>query len=227
MKSHILKSMAENIENTASSQTIRGIAVPHVRRLASILAGFEGTIQSRMAGDTPERHVERIVDSAGKIRAKAQTVSDTLLRQIGDAHNRLEAQAREKAGIKPTNGPEAAEIRAIVRGMSRKSQLELLKSRDPEVLNALVGANPLLHGIDKATLDATVNDMLNHAAPEETAEMAELTEFLGTVSVITREATEAATQATDDEYTREVLRKAQEAEGVHNEFLSKLEEVGS
>jgi hypothetical protein len=217
--------MADHIEGRTKSQTIRGFGVTHLRNLASILEEFEKTIENRMPSDTPERHVQRIKTNAEGVIKKANTVSDTLFRHVADALDRVEKQARERAGIKPTTGTESAEIRAAVRSMNRKAQLELLRGRDPVVLSALLGGHMVTHGIDPDTLSATVNDAIAKAAPEEIAEIRELEEFAETISVSTKQAKQAATDATASDYVSDVLKRAGQAESVHNSFIEQLNQL--
>ena len=221
-KSLVLQSMAESIERNSQSKTISTHILHDVRRLAVLVGSFENTIDSKRACDTPERHVSRIMENANSLKSVAESIEASMHIAVANRRESLHNEALAIAKLTPEPGAAAAEIREVVRSMNVHERSELLRTRDPEIISALVGSNPLLHGVPQDGLDATIKEMIAKAAPEATKEMRELDEFTSTISTITEQAREATKDVTESQHVKDVLKAAQEAESVHSEFLEQL-----
>ena len=222
-QSQSIRKLAEVIGSTSSSSVMKTKIAPKLNQIASMMKSFEQTLDITMPEDTPARHIKRILKNGEQLLQTSQRIDTELLNTVSASMQELKNTATDKARLSRSyykSDPE--EIRRVVRELPFKKRHEIVNEKDPEVISALIGQHPILHGVKDQHLNDITNTILEAAAPQEMAELKELEGFIETREMINNEIKSFITEVNSNKQVQKTLDQAETAENLHNNFINAL-----
>jgi len=197
----------------------RMLAVQH--KIFAATQALENLAETRDPTQTNQAHILRVAKAADQLRATIARQNEVLEDLRMNASIDLHGKQERKANLKPD--PQYAD--AILRRfqpMKPANQAgligDLMKMKDGPSLAAILNAPSAASGIEPDLRNRYRDDFLKSAAPDETAEIAEMWETESATAAVFKAATRSATELSDPRIVTEILGQQESAQRASGAF---------
>lgn len=199
------------------------VTLAQAGRIKSIAEAMESIALNRNPTETDAAHAVRVSKAAATLKTEVSNAFTRVNQNLSDGMRNIQAKIDEATGLK-SQSPSATEIRSVFRGLKAADRTELIskaiKDRDTEILAAVLGAHPLLSGLDAKYQTDMRRSYEEQVAPELVAEGDALIDIDAEVAALLRTAEMAAAEAVAPDYIARVAEAAQKAEAAQSEFTA-------
>jgi len=202
--------------NSATSGTASKLA-----RMVDAVKALEDVSKSADPYETPAAHLKKVSEMSKRLQSRVKAAKAEATEALEAERARYQDRIREKANLRPTEN--AAEIRAVLRGMKKQERHDVLQKAmdngDTDILSAVASGSELLTGIEDQLRTAFVDHYARKVAPEYFHEIEQIDGLSEHLPMVFEQFELAANDAGDPQLLADndaMAAKAKEAEDALN-----------